>query len=80
MPEMILLENPKNRRSGLRWSMVLAIVVMLVGLTAGHAWAQVPGAAPAAPDEKPAGLVHLILSNLDPVFWTIAVLSVTASH
>ena len=34
-----------------------------------------PGATPAEP--KPAGLIQLILSNLDPVFWTIAILSVT---
>ena len=34
-----------------------------------------PGATPAEP--KPAGLIQLILANLDPVFWTIAILSVT---
>jgi biopolymer transport protein ExbB len=56
---------------------LLAVMLVTIGLTASQGWAQTAGAAPAVPDEKPQGLVHLILSNLDPVFWTIAVLSVT---
>ena len=69
-----------GKRSSFRWSPLLfaAVMVFTVALSASHGWAQAaPGAAAGAPEEKPAGLMHLILSNLDPVFWTIAVLSVT---
>jgi biopolymer transport protein ExbB len=66
------------RRRFFGGSMLLTAAMMLVilALSASQSWAQAAPAA-AAPEEKPAGLVHLILSNLDPVFWTIAVLSVT---
>jgi biopolymer transport protein ExbB len=54
-------------------------MLLTIGLTTASSWAQPasPGAA-AATDEKPQGLIHLIMSNMgDGVFWTIAVLSVT---
>jgi biopolymer transport protein ExbB len=64
-----------------RWVTILSTVILLtVAFTAAHAFAQAAPAAGAAPAEekvKGAGVIQLILSNLDPVFWTIAALSVT---
>jgi biopolymer transport protein ExbB len=82
MPVSTTPELPDVKRGlpGLRLrSIVLVLAVMLVtiGFTAGQGWAQSAGA-PAAPAEKPQGLVYLILQNMnDGVFWTIAALSLT---
>jgi biopolymer transport protein ExbB len=71
---------PKTKNSRRFFSPLLMIAVMLltIGFSASQGWAQAaPGGAAPAADEKPQGLVHLILSNMDDgVFWTIAVLSV----
>jgi biopolymer transport protein ExbB len=58
--------------------LMIAVMMLTIGFSTSAGWAQAaPGAAPAAAEEKPAGLVHLILSNMDDgVFWTIAALSV----
>jgi biopolymer transport protein ExbB len=57
--------------------LMIAVMLLTIGFSTSQGWAQAtPGAAPAT-EEKPAGLVHLILQNMDDgVFWTIAVLSV----
>ena len=68
------------RSNARRWFTILSTVVVLtVAFTAAHGFAQAAPGAGAPTEEKsaPSGLIHLILSNLDPVFWTIAVLSVT---
>ncbi len=59
--------------------MLITIALLTLALTASHGYAQAAPGAGAATEEKSvrSGLIHLILSNLDPVFWTIAVLSVT---
>jgi biopolymer transport protein ExbB len=70
--------SSKNVRSFFRRSTLLMLAVMLltIGFSASQGWAQTAAPA-AAPDEKPQGLVHLILQNMDDgVFWTIAALSV----
>ncbi len=72
----LLHSQPNRRLFGSSSLLIVAVMLAIVALSTSQGWAQAaPGAA--APDEKPQGLVHLILSNLDPVFWTIAALSVT---
>ena len=56
----------------------LFIVMMAaIAITAGTVLAQARGAGPALPDQKPEGLVDLILGHIDGVFITIAALSIT---
>lgn len=69
-------------RSRLRIALLLILFAAAAFLASdGFAQATQPaaaaGAAGAPADPKPAGLIQLILGNLDPVFWTIAILSVT---
>jgi biopolymer transport protein ExbB len=62
-----------------KWRLILlAGVLLTAGALAGHGFAQsaAPDGAAAAAEPKPAGLIQLILSHPDPVFWTIFLLSI----
>ncbi len=80
------LRSPSSRRPAAsrvgsllagRRAVMAAVAVAAVGLTAHSALAQAAGgAAPAAAKPVPEGLIHIILSNVDPIFITIVALSI----
>jgi biopolymer transport protein ExbB len=56
---------------------MLAVILATIVFSASTGLAQTAAAAPGATEEKPQGLIHLILQNMnDGVFWTIAALSI----
>lgn len=82
----VLPESPSKAQNRFqfsrRWTLLLALAVGVVTTAfASQSWAQAAGgAAPAAPASGaggPHGLIQLILSNKDGVFFTIVALSIT---
>ncbi len=73
-----VLRASRNRPIWFSRMVVAAIMLLTIVVTSGTTFAQTAGAAPAAVEQKPKGLVSLILQHVDdPILWVIAALSIT---